>query len=163
MKRQSIMKDKDVLSSLFWMILGVGICYGGIDLELGTLNNPGSGFMIFWLGLIMVGLSLAILLQAMKQAMNEKSPSGDIRLLWSEVRWKKVIYVLIALSIYAFVFIHLGFLLSTTILLVFLFKGIEPQRWSVAILSAVFSVLASYVLFQRWLGTQFPKGFLGIG
>jgi putative tricarboxylic transport membrane protein len=153
------MKDKDIVSALFWLVLAAGICYGGTDLDLGTLGDPGSGFMFFWLGLIMMGLSLAILLQAIRH----KSSSRDLRLLWSEVRWKKVVYVVAAFSLYALVFNHLGFLLSTALLLVFLFKAIEPQRWSVAILGAVLSVLASYVLFQRWLGTHFPTGSLWMG
>jgi putative tricarboxylic transport membrane protein len=156
------MKNKNVISAIFWMVLGVGVCYEGIGLELGPVNNPSSGFMIFWLGLIMTGLSLGILFQAVKQA-GHNFPSEDIRMIWSGVRWKKVAYVLVALSIYALVFKHLGFLLSTFSLLIFLFKAIEPQRWPVAILSAGLSVLAAYLLFQRWLGTHFPTGFLGIG
>ncbi len=33
----------------------MGVCYGGYDLELGTLRDPGSGFMFFWVGIIMIG------------------------------------------------------------------------------------------------------------
>ncbi len=36
------MKSQDVISSLFWMAKGIGVCYGGVDLELGTLHDPGS-------------------------------------------------------------------------------------------------------------------------
>lgn len=153
------MKKKDVISSLFWLILGAGISYGGIDLELGKLHDPGSGFMFFWVGLIMMGLSLGIFLQALRQ----KNAVGELGLLWSGVKWPKVIYVLVALSLYAFVFNSLGFILSTVFLLVFLFKAIDPQRWSVAILGAILSVLIAYVVFQRWLGSQLPKGFWEIG
>jgi putative tricarboxylic transport membrane protein len=59
-------KKKDILSSLFWMAVGLGVCYGGYDLELGTLRDPGSGFMFFWVGLIMIGLSLAVLVKAVR-------------------------------------------------------------------------------------------------
>ncbi len=60
------MKKQDIISSLFWMVIGAGVCYGGYDLELGTLHDPGSGFMFFWVGLIMVGLSLSIFLQGLR-------------------------------------------------------------------------------------------------
>jgi len=147
------------MSSLFWMAIGVGVCYGGVDLELGTLHDPGSGFMFFWVGAIMSGLSLFIFIRAMR----DKGKAGEMKILWSQVKWKKNIYVLAALFLYAYAFSHLGFILSTVPLLIFLFKGVESQRWSVAILGAILSVLTSYAVFQLWLGAQLPRGFLGIG
>ena len=50
------MKGRDIISSIFWMIIGIGVCYGGYDLEMGTLHDPGSGFIFFWVGIIMIGL-----------------------------------------------------------------------------------------------------------
>jgi putative tricarboxylic transport membrane protein len=152
-------KSKDIISSLFWMIVGAGVCYGGVDLELGTLHDPGSGFIFFWVGLIMVGLSLSIFIRALK----EKGKAGEMRLIWSEVQWKKIVSVLVALFLYGYFFQTLGFILSAALLLVFLFKAVEPQRWSVAILGAVVSSLVAYVVFQVWLGSQLPKGLLDIG
>ncbi len=153
------MRGKDTYSSLFWMVISVGICYGGYELELGTLHDPGSGFIFFWVGLIMVGLSLSIFIQAI----TEKAKAAEIKILWAGVQWEKVIYVLIALILYAYAFTSLGFLLSTALLLIFLFKAIEPQRWSVAIVGAVLSAFSAYAVFQLWLGSPLPKGFLGIG
>jgi len=152
-------KSKDIISSLFWMIVGAGVCYGGVDLELGTLHDPGSGFIFFWVGLIMVGLSLSIFIRALK----EKGKAGEMKLIWSEVQWKKIVSVLMALFLYGYFFQTLGFILSAALLLVFLFKAVEPQRWSVAILGAVVSSLVAYVVFQVWLGSQLPKGLLDIG
>jgi hypothetical protein len=86
-----------------------------------------------------------------------------MKILWSQVKWQKNIYVLGALFLYAYAFGSLGFILSTVLLLIFLFKAVEPQRWSMAILGAILSVLTSYAVFQLWLGAQLPKGFLGIG
>jgi putative tricarboxylic transport membrane protein len=152
-------KSKDIISSLFWMVVGAGVIYGGYDLELGTLHDPGSGFMFFWVGAIMIGLSLSIFIRAMR----DKGKAGEMKILWSQVKWQKNIYVLAALFLYAYAFGSLGFILSTVLLLIFLFKAVEPQRWSVAILGAILSVLTSYAVFQLWLGAQLPKGFLGIG
>ncbi len=153
------MRYKDIFSSLFWMVIGAGLCYGGYELELGTLHDPGSGFIFFWVGLIMVGLSLSIFIQALK----EKGKAGEMRLIWSEVQWKKIVSVLVALFLYGYFFQTLGFILSAALLLIFLFKAVEPQRWSVAILGAVVSSLVAYVVFQVWLGSQLPKGLLDIG
>jgi len=153
------MKNKDLLSSFFWLAMGAGICYGGYDLELGTLHDPGSGFLFFWVGAIMFGLSLFIFIRAIRG----RGKAEETMILWSQVQWKKIIYVLAALFLYAYAFSPLGFILSTVLLLIFLFKAVEPQRWSVAILGAFLSTLTSYAVFHLWLGTQLPKGFLGIG
>jgi putative tricarboxylic transport membrane protein len=152
-------KHRDIISSIFWLSIGLGVCYGGYNLEIGTLQDPGSGFLFFWLGIIMMGLSLSILIGAMK----ERAVPGELkRVLWTEIRWRKIVSVLIALFLYAYVFSFLGFILSTFLMLTFLFKAVEPQRWSWAILGAIISTLTAYGIFQLWLGSQLPKGFLGI-
>ena len=151
------MKKKDFLSSLFWLAVGFGVCYGGYDLELGTLRDPGSGFMFFWVGVIMTGLSLAVLVKAIRMKPDQKG----VGLLRGEVRWAKILSVLAALVLYAYVFTYLGFILSTVLLLLFLFKAVEPQKWSWAVMGAVISTLTAYGVFQLWLGSQLPRGFLG--
>ena len=81
------MKREDIGSSLFWLLLGAGVTYAGWDLGLGKLRDPGPGFMLFWVGLIMVGLSLAILLAALRRA------PGAAGTLWAGTRWRKIILV----------------------------------------------------------------------
>ena len=137
----------------------MGICYGGYDLELGTLRDPGSGFMFFWVGILMMGLSASVFIRALKMKGDGKKAS----ILGKDIRWKKVLVVLAGLFLYAYVFTSLGFILTTGLLLLFLFKAIEPQKWSWAVLGAVVSTLAAYGVFQLWLGSQLPKGILGIG
>lgn len=153
------MQNKDVLSGIFWMIIGLGVCWGGADLEIGTLHDPGSGFIFFWVGIIMVGLAAAIFIKGIR----EKSTSAELRAIFAQVQWKKVLFVLGGLTAYALTFAHLGFLLTTIFFLVFLFKAIEPQRWSIAIGGAIISALTAYAVFHWWLGTQLPKGIFSLG
>ena len=40
---------------LFWLAFGVFITWQGWLLDLGSLREPGSGFVFFWLGLVVVG------------------------------------------------------------------------------------------------------------
>jgi putative tricarboxylic transport membrane protein len=153
------MKSRDIVGSLFWLIIGIGVCYSGYDLDLGTLQEPGSGFIFFWVGVIMVGLSIGIFMGTLKKA----AAPGEFKAIWTQIHWKKIILVIVALFLYGFAFMPLGFILSTFLLLIFLFKAVEPQRWSVAILGSVISTLTAYGVFQVWLGSQLPSGILGIG
>jgi putative tricarboxylic transport membrane protein len=152
------MRSRDIMSSIFWAVMGIGISYGGYKLDLGTLHEPGGGFLFFWVGLIMIGLSLGILIRAARG----KASKGELKAVWAGISWKKLISVLAALFIYAYLFTPLGFILSTIGLLVFLFKAVEPQKWSWAVLGAMISTLAAYSVFRLWLGCQLPQGLLGI-
>ena len=157
--REDEMKSRDIISSIFWMTIGLGVCYGGYDLELGTLHDPGSGFIFLWVGIIMIGLSVGVLISAIKRT----GVPGELKkVLWTEIRWTKIISVLVALLLYAYLFTLLGFILSTILLLIFLFKVVETQTWAKAVLESIITTLAAYALFQLWLGSQLPKGFLGI-
>jgi putative tricarboxylic transport membrane protein len=140
------------------MAMGIGISYGGYDLDMGSLHDPGSGFMFFWVGLFMIGLSLIIFIKAVRG----KDPKGELKVLWTEIRWKKLVSVMAALFIYAYVLTPLGFILTTILLLIFLFKAVEPQKWSWAIMGAIVCTLATYGLFRLWLGCQLPQGLLGV-
>ena len=154
------MKRRDIISSIFWMALGVGICYGGYNLEVGSLNDPGSGFLFFWVGILMIGLSVGILIRAIK----ETAVPGELKkVFWTEIRVTKIISVLVALCLYAYVFTFLGFILSTVLLLIFMFKVVEPQTWTKAVLGAVISTLTAYAVFHLWLGSQLPMGLLSSG
>jgi putative tricarboxylic transport membrane protein len=152
------MKSRDIISSLFWMAMGIGVCYGGYDLELGTLHDPGGGFIFFWAGVIMIGLSIGVLIQAMRR----KAVEGEMRAIFAGIPWKKIASVVAALFVYAYAFVPLGFILTTVLLLVFLFKAVEPQRWSWAVLGAVVSTLAVYGVFRLLLQCQLPQGLLGV-
>jgi len=150
---------RDTFSGLFWLLMGIGVCYGGYDLKLGSVHDPGSGFIFFWVGIIMIVLSLMILIPAVRRGPN----TGEMKTLWSGVQWKKILSVLLALFAYGYVFTTLGFILSTVLLLIFLFKIVEPQKWSIAVAGAILSALIGYGVFQLWLGAPLPKGFLNIG
>ena len=158
-KKQFSVRTADIASSLFWMAVGVGVSYAGYDLELGRLRDPGSGFLLFWVGVIMVGLSLSIFIRALRR----ETGAHAIKPFSLGVRWKKNIPVVVALFFYAALFTWLGFILSTVLLLIFLFKAVEPQRWSVAVIGAVLSALVTYTVFHLWLRSPLPTGVLGIG
>jgi hypothetical protein len=56
-----------------------------------------------------------------------------------------------------------GFILGTFVLLVVLFKTVEPQSWRVALIGSALATASAWALFVAWLGTQMPSGLLGIG
>src|SRR4030042_1577519 len=147
------MKHPDLISSLFWIVLALCLIIWGYALELGTLSEPESGFIIFWAGIIMLGLSGAVFIMALREK--------DKRLERSRQRfgasWRNVIWVTIALALYAYLLSPLGFLVDTFLLLFFLFRVYEPRKWPTTIWVSALMVIVTYLVFDVWLGSQLPK------
>lgn len=149
------MKAADLLSAGLFLAISLGIIKAGWDLGLGTMMEPGSGFMIFWIGVAMALFCLTVLAGALRQ------PAGrGLAAIWEGLTWYKVPYVAVLLVVYTFLLPTLGFLATTALLLIVLFKTIEPQSWVVAIVGAAVTTGIAYLVFDRWLGTQLPAGTL---
>ena len=153
------MERYDRFVSLFWLSMGLTIAFGGYKIGLGRLSNPGGGLFIFVLGM---GLSLLALLIFISVCGKEGRVTESVSKLWVGLKWRNPIYILISLMIYTFIIKQLGYLLSTTLLLVFLFNVIERQKWKVVLFGAIVSTLLSYFVFGVWLQIRFPRGIFEI-
>ncbi len=51
---------------LFWLAFGVFVTWQGWLLELGSLREPGSGFVFFWLGLLISIFAISIALNGVR-------------------------------------------------------------------------------------------------
>jgi len=147
------MRTGELLAAAFWLAIGLGVTVAGANLGLGSLNDPGPGFMIFWIGAAMTGLSLATLIAAARQPV-----AAGLSSLWQDTRWWLVPYVVVLLALYAWLMPTLGFLVATVLLLFSLFMTIDRQGWIAPPLGAVLITAAAYIVFHRWLGTQLPAG-----
>jgi hypothetical protein len=104
-------------------------------------------------------LSIIDLVGNLKRAKIEKEEKAVP--IWRGLRWHKVLLVLGGVVAYTCFLDMLGFLISTFLLMVFLYKAVEPTRWWVAILSGLTTTLASYCIFKVWLEVPFPPGIFG--
>jgi len=146
------MRIGEILAAGFWLAVALGITWAGWELGLGTLNDPGPGGMIFWVGAAMIGLSLATLVATLRPA--PASGPG----LWHGTRWWLVPYVVVLLALYGWLLPTLGFVTTTASLLLILFLTIDRQGWIGPPVNAVLATAAAYIVFHRWLGTQLPAG-----
>jgi putative tricarboxylic transport membrane protein len=147
------MRTGEILAAAFWLAVALGVTWSGADLGLGTLVNPGSGSMIFWVGVVMTGLALATLVIALRQP-----ATAGLASLWHGTRWWLVPYAVALLAIYAWVLPMLGFFTTTVLLLFTLFMTIDRKGWLAPPLGAILITAAAYIVFHRWLGTQLPAG-----
>lgn len=147
----------DTFTALIALGISAFILLQGRELGLGRPNDPGSGFILFWTGIIMTGLSAVLLVQSLTAKAEDSSGLGDA---FAGLRWGKVIYVVGLMVLHSAAMEYFGFVLSTAVLLLVLFKTVEPQTWRVAILGSALTTLGAWGVFVAWLGTQMPVGSL---
>lgn len=144
------------ISSSVWILFALYICVESLRMPLGTWQDPGPGFVPLASGILLGGLSLVCFVQARLCESEEAKESW-----YPKVRWKNLVFILITLCAYALFLEILGFIFDTFILLVLLFRSIEPQKWIVAIGGSALTSLLCYAVFELWLKSQLPKGIWG--
>ena len=153
------MGTKDFIGSLAWLAVGLAIVVGSLSsLDVGTANEPGPGLLPLIAGIV---ISLLALVIVAKSFFAKTCREMDLIKCWKTSRGLKLLYTIGALLIYAVMLDHVGFLFMTLLLLLFLFRKIEPQTWKWAIGLSILASVGSYLLFDRFLQAQLPRGFWG--
>ena len=150
------MRKADQISGIFWLFFSVFISIESYRLGLGTLHQPGPGFLFFWTAAAMGILSVAIIVRAWTGRKGEEPENA----IFGKENALKIILVLLALFLYAFFMETLGFIPITLLLFIFLLGMIEKKRWGFAVWVSVVVTGISYVVFEIWLKSQLPKGIL---
>lgn len=151
------MERYDRITSLIWIVFGIGLCIKSWVLGLGGPSEPGTGFVPFLTGLVIIILSFSLFLEA---TFTMKRSSSKQTSLWKEVYWKRVVYITILLLAYALLLSQLGFLIATFLVMVFLLKTGKPIKWRAAFLIGLLTSGISYLIFDVWLQVPFPQGVL---
>lgn len=150
------MTQYDKVISLFWFFFGLFITIKAANIGIGSLPNPGPGFTFFLGGIFICLLSVIVCIQAI-----HGERVGEIKSIsWAGIRWGKIICLSISLICFVYVFEKIGYIISILLLMLYLFKGIEPQKWHTAIISTILTSVFVYLIFVLWLDCQLPKGIL---
>ncbi len=150
------MRNTDQSSSLFWLVAAIGIVLLSLKYGVGIFHEPGPGFITFFAGLILIVLSLALFFSNFR----DQADRSSLWSLWAGLEPGKVLYVLLLLVAYVFFLKPVGFLISTFLLLVLLFRVKGSYRLKTILLMSLLATAGSYLVFEIWLKAQFPKGIL---
>jgi len=151
------MKNNDAGSSLVCLIIGLGFVAGGLRMGLGPLNGPGAGFFPVVIGGLFSLLSGTLFVNASRK----ETRTQEKRNFWREERsWVRVSLSLFALVFYLAALNYLGYILTTTLFILFLLEIVGKKGWKISILIAVAVSLGSYALFRMGLGVSLPGGWI---
>lgn len=149
-----MIRKADFWSGLCWLVMAAFLVWQGQDLGLGKVNDPGSGFAVFWIGVLLGVFALSIVVSAAR----DNGPS--LADLWAGTSWGRVLSVIVLMLVYAVLFERIGFVVETIVLLLVLMMVVDRVRPTVAIPVAVITPLVVWFVMTRWLLIQLPAGIL---
>ena len=150
------MAKADRISGIPWLLFSVFIIIESYRLGLGTLHQPGAGFLYFWSGIALGMMSLWILIRAWS---SKRAEEPEVALFGGE-NILKILLVLVSLFLYAFFMEVVGFILITLFLFIFLLGIVEKRGWRFTVFVSVIVTVISYLIFEKWLQSQLPRGLL---
>ena len=108
-----MMKHPDQYAGIFCFLLGGAITISSFSYGVGSLSEPGPGFITFLAGAVLTVLSLILFIASGKS----KERFHGLSHLWEGRQTKKVFMILALLAAYMFLLTPIGFLLATFFLL----------------------------------------------
>lgn len=148
------MNHRDKVSSL--ICLGVGlfiILVALLTMKVGSMQEAGPGLFPLLTGCFLALFSALTFLGA-----TNSGEKKTVQSLWPDRKWFRVFVLVLVLLVYAFVLETTGFLITTLLLLVFLFK-MESKKWKLIMTYSFSASILAYLLFDRILQLQLPRIF----
>ncbi|MBW6486895.1 MAG: tripartite tricarboxylate transporter TctB family protein [Syntrophobacterales bacterium] len=151
------MKKADLITGVVLLVLAGYVINEARMMPPSATFGPGSGFFPFWLGIILAGLSLILVVGASLRPKDadDGSPFPARQALIAVTK------VLGGLVLFTLLMETMGFVLNTVIFVMYLMKVVQRERWWVALLIAVATTACLYIVFQVLLGISLPRNMFG--
>jgi putative tricarboxylic transport membrane protein len=150
------MKKYDIFPMMFWMGMGLFVTVYAYTLGLKGFHDPGPGLMPFIVGLLLCLVSLYLLVTSLlKRDAVEETNKGEEK----KVSLGAISLVVGSLIAYALLMERLGFLITTPLLLMALFRGSGARKWRSIVFTSILTSLIVYFAFT-YLRVRLPPGIL---
>jgi len=142
-------KKNDVILGSFFLVSGIGVALESLRYQLGTARHPLPGLLPFLAGLLLAGLSATLIFRSGRDEDDKPQSAGHLR---------RPAQLILGLIIYISMSSFFGYILSATILSIFILLAMEAKNWGVIIGSSLAVAIASYIVFKLLLGLPLPSG-----
>lgn len=148
------MRNSDGISATILILLSIFVCQQSIGFGIGTLRQPGPGFMAFCAGAGLGLFAIFLLIRSLVSKEQKEKASSDEKSL------SNLKFILLSLSLfgYALAVVWFGFLLSTFLFIIIILRLVESEKWWRTIVEATFVTAGNYILFVGWLDLNLPQG-----
>lgn len=149
------MRKAYIIANFVWLALAAAVCAESLRLNVGSFHAPGPAFLPFFAAGLLGVLSLISLVQTWREKEEQKTSP------WAGTPFVKLVLLLAVLFLYTALLQVLGFILGTFMLLLFLFRVVEPVGWKTVFIVTVLTMGGTYLLFGVLIESTLPKGLLG--
>lgn len=149
------MRRTDQISGAALLVFGVAFGVGALRYPYSTPNGPGSGFLPFWLGLVMAVLATMLIVQATRTTGRGPAWLPGGRAL------ARLIVVVAGTALFIALMPVVGMALGTMLFLIGLLHFLEGHGWLVTLGVAAATSAVNWLVFTHWLSVPFPVGVLG--
>ena len=171
------MKQNELVVGAFLFLFGALTSVYSLKLNVGTINEIGTGFFPLSLGILLMVLSSVYLAQIVlhlrKVALKEKTPSspeaaptaiGAKTSILAKIGRPTVnVIVLVGSMVFFALFLNiLGYPLCTFLMLIVLLRVLGLKNWIAILIIALISAAGSWLLFAKLLKILLPQGFIGL-
>ena len=146
------------IGGLFWLLFGGAAVYGGLGLGLGTMQEPGSGFLTVVAGSFVGAMALIVILQSYKA---DHSAQVRIKDLWKGVLWHRAVAIVGLIFLFIFSFETIGFFVCSFLLLVVIMRWLEGLEWSMCLIVPSVATVTTYIVFKKFMNISLPAGIFG--
>jgi putative tricarboxylic transport membrane protein len=150
-------RSADRITAGLLLALAVGFAAGALKYySWSGSGGPGSAFMPFWLGLVMAGLALMLLVKSLR----ERNPGGAWLPRGEGLR--DMLVVLGVTTLFVALLKVVGMVLGTALFLAVLVRYLGRHRWWVTLGVALAAAGFNWLVFVHWLHVPFPEAGIWI-
>jgi putative tricarboxylic transport membrane protein len=137
------------------LLVAAAALHESTRLPFGTPRNPGPGFVPWWAGVTLAGLSLILVGQGFRARRGGGVGRNEDR---DSAEWQRVVGLIVVLGLYVLALEPLGYPICTFLLVLAMLRPATLRAGVSAVGLAVIFSGASYVLFAVWLKVPLPPG-----
>jgi len=143
----------EVFFTFILVVLGAVIVTVSLYYGFGTLGSPGPGLYPCFVGLAIIGLSLAQLVKTFKSQIGKS--------LFTRQTGTTFLLMIFTLGLWIIVMPWLGYIIVTFLVTFAIAKIMRLEGWWKPLSISLGTTLFIYLLFEVWLYIDLPKGLLG--
>jgi putative tricarboxylic transport membrane protein len=136
------------------MILAIVIIIVSLGYGFGTLRKPGPGLYPFFIGLLILFFSIALLILGLKSKSSEP--------LFTKSGLKTFLLMVITFCLWIITMPILGYVLTTFAVTYAFCKIMKLEGWLKPLALSIATALFIYLLFDVWLYIDLPRGIFGL-
>jgi len=153
MKAFKLLDRSELIAAGLLIVLGILVVWGSLQWPYMTKDGPGPAFFPIWIGIALIGLSVALITMQLGTAAHGRAAE---KTNWAGARqgllgWAALVVATALLE-------PAGFVASFILLSVFLIRFNFQRSWREAMVVSLVSTAAFWILFVKLLEVRLPAG-----